>query len=97
MTPSEPHDSNDLLIIFETNMSSEKDCNASADVFFHVPQVATHPIDTVKSNLQGLSAGKYSGSLDCARQIVASSGITGLFRGLTPRISRYMRDGPQVL
>ncbi|CAM9203956.1 unnamed protein product [Ascophyllum nodosum] len=53
-----------------------------------VSAVVTHPIDTVKSNLQGLSARRYSGSLDCARQIVSSSGISGLFRGLTPRICR---------
>ncbi|CAM9366730.1 unnamed protein product [Ectocarpus fasciculatus] len=53
-----------------------------------VSAVVTHPIDTVKSNLQGLSAGKYSGSLDCARQIMASSGVSGLFRGLSPRICR---------
>ncbi|CAM9585552.1 unnamed protein product [Scytosiphon promiscuus] len=53
-----------------------------------VSAVVTHPIDTVKSNLQGLSAAKYSGSLDCAKQIVASSGVSGLFRGLSPRICR---------
>ncbi|CAM9964892.1 unnamed protein product, partial [Laminaria digitata] len=46
------------------------------------------PIDTVKSNLQGLSAAKYSSSLDCASQILASAGVGGLFRGLTPRITR---------
>eukprot|EP00904_Undaria_pinnatifida_P004440 jgi/Undpi1/13998/HiC_scaffold_9.g03649.m1 len=53
-----------------------------------ISAVVTHPIDTVKSNLQGLAAAKYSSSLDCARQIVASSGVAGLFRGLTPRVSR---------
>lgn len=50
----------------------------------------THPIDTVKSNLQGLGASKYSSSLDCARKIVASSGVSGLFRGLSPRICRHV-------
>ncbi|CAM9887852.1 unnamed protein product [Sphacelaria rigidula] len=53
-----------------------------------VSAVVTHPIDTVKSNLQGLSARRYSGSVDCFRQIVASSGVVGLFRGLTPRVIR---------
>lgn len=53
-----------------------------------VSAVVTHPIDTVKSNLQGLSARSYSGSLDCFKQILASSGVVGLFRGLTPRVIR---------
>ncbi|CAM9264696.1 unnamed protein product [Discosporangium mesarthrocarpum] len=53
-----------------------------------VSAVVTQPIDTVKSNLQGMSAGMYKGSLHCAREIVAVDGAAGLFRGLTPRVCR---------
>lgn len=48
----------------------------------------SHPIDTVKSNVQSLDAGKYSGLVDCGMQIVRSDGVAGLFRGMGPRFVR---------
>jgi hypothetical protein len=31
--------------------------------------------------MQGLDASKYSGSIDCAKQIVAKEGLKGLYKG----------------
>ena len=32
----------------------------------HAPlQVVTHPVDTVRTNMQGLEAGGYNGAFDC--------------------------------
>ncbi len=45
----------------------------------------THPIDTVKTNLQGLQGARYAGILDCCRQL----GPRRLFSaGITPRLVR---------
>lgn len=46
------------------------------------------PIDVIKTNVQGLNAHKYSGTIDCARQIVRSEGILGLYKGVKPRMAR---------
>jgi len=53
-----------------------------------VSVVVTHPVDTVRANMQGLSADKYKGMLDCARQIVAHGGARGLFQGMATRFTR---------
>jgi hypothetical protein len=36
--------------------------------------VVTHPIDTIKSNMQSLGGGGYKNSLDCLVKIVRSDG-----------------------
>lgn len=46
------------------------------------------PLDVVKTNLQGLNAEKFNGTIDCARQIVKSDGFFGLYRGYRPRMAR---------
>lgn len=65
--------------------------------------VAT-PIELVRTRLQvqyhSLKAGainteipRYTGPIDCARQVLASSGIRGLWTGFVPMV---LRDGPGV-
>mmetsp|Transcript_89351 Transcript_89351/g.178568 ORF Transcript_89351/g.178568 Transcript_89351/m.178568 type:complete len:315 (-) Transcript_89351:279-1223(-) len=49
----------------------------------------SHPIDTVKSNMQSLGgATRYSSNLDCARQIVTRGGPRALFQGMGVRSVR---------
>lgn len=59
----------------------------------------TLPIDTAKVQLQiqgqGLSPGKvpYSGLYDCLRRIAAEDGVSSLYRGLGPAVSRQLVYG----
>ena len=49
----------------------------------------SHPIDTVKSNMQSLGAeARFAGNADCARQLVAEGGAAALFKGVGPRFFR---------
>ena len=50
--------------------------------------LATHPIDTVKSNMQSLGGGGYRNSLHCVTEIIRTQGVGGLYRGLLPRFIR---------
>ena len=51
--------------------------------------IVSHPIDTVKSNLQSIGAAtRYRGNLDCIQQIFKEQGIPGLFKGVTTRGAR---------
>lgn len=50
--------------------------------------VATHPIDTVKSNMQSIGGGGYSSSWDCFTKILQTQGLAGLYRGMSPRFIR---------
>lgn len=55
--------------------------------------VISHPIDTVKSNMQSLgAAARYRGNLDCARQLVAEYGPAGLFKGMATRGARVTME-----
>mmetsp|Transcript_22273 Transcript_22273/g.31133 ORF Transcript_22273/g.31133 Transcript_22273/m.31133 type:complete len:292 (+) Transcript_22273:149-1024(+) len=45
-------------------------------------------IDVIKSRMQGLESHKYKGPIDCTKKILASEGIAGLYRGVTPRLTR---------
>jgi len=49
---------------------------------------ATHPIDTVKSNMQSFEGSKYITSYQCFSTILQSSGVNGLYRGFSPRLVR---------
>ncbi|VUC26059.1 unnamed protein product [Clonostachys rosea] len=50
---------------------------------------ATMPFDTIKTRMQGLSAGSgEQGTLQFLRLIYHESGITGLWKGTTPRLLR---------
>ncbi|GAB5372163.1 hypothetical protein AAMO2058_001641900 [Amorphochlora amoebiformis] len=54
-----------------------------------ISAVVTQPIDTVKTNMQSLSADRYDRSiLGCCREIVRQSGLVGFYRGLGPRLCR---------
>ena len=50
--------------------------------------VVTTPLDVLKTRLmtQGTVGGKYSGVVDCARQIARDEGVGALFRGWEPRV-----------
>ena len=50
--------------------------------------VVTTPLDVLKTRLmtQGTVGGKYSGVVDCARQIARDEGAGALFRGWEPRV-----------
>jgi len=49
---------------------------------------ATMPFDVVKTKMQGLESTQYKNSFDCGMKVVKSDGITGLWKGATPRIAR---------
>lgn len=53
-----------------------------------VSAIATHPIDTVKSNMQSLSAEKYTSSWNCFLSILRNQGLPGLYQGMAPRFVR---------
>lgn len=58
-----------------------------------VSVLLSHPIDTVKSNLQSLGASKrYKGMLDCGIQIVRQDGMAGLFKGCGVRFCRVCME-----
>ena len=46
------------------------------------------PADVIKTNLQGLDAHKYTGIVDCAKQIIQTDGLVGMYRGVKPRMAR---------
>lgn len=46
------------------------------------------PPDVIKSKIQAAPQGTYKGFMDCTRQIIASEGVAGLFKGLGPALLR---------
>ncbi|KAJ1643404.1 Mitochondrial carrier protein ymc2 [Coemansia asiatica] len=54
--------------------------------------LTSYPIDVIKSKMQtdgfAGSARKYSGAVDCAKQVMAQEGFKGFFRGITPCLLR---------
>eukprot|EP01080_Neovahlkampfia_damariscottae_P007020 gene7020-11185_t len=42
------------------------------------------PADTVKSRIQSAEAGKYSGMMDCVRQLIKTEGYGAFYRGIGP-------------
>lgn len=50
------------------------------------------PIDVIKTKMQGLDAKNYKNSFDCAIKIVKNDGLTGLYKGTVPRLSRVVLD-----
>ena len=53
-----------------------------------VSAVLTQPIDTVKANMMGLEASRYSSSLACAADLVRAGGFAALMNGVGPRVVR---------
>ena len=51
--------------------------------------VLTQPIDTIKANMMGLEAQRFTkGSFSCAADLVRAGGILTLFNGVGPRVVR---------
>jgi solute carrier family 25 carnitine/acylcarnitine transporter 20/29 len=74
-------------------------CGGLAGFFYWTP---FYPVDVVKSALMGDSylAGqrKYSGFMDAASKIYASSGIKGFYRGFIPCLARaFPANGAMLL
>ena len=57
-----------------------------------VSAVVSHPLDTIKANMMGLDASRYSSGYDCMRKLVAQGGWRCLFNGLQPRVFRVMLE-----
>lgn len=54
--------------------------------------MVNNPIDVVKTQLQGLDAQKYSGTVDCFTKIMRNEGLMGFYKGVTPRMMRVSLD-----
>ena len=54
--------------------------------------MANNPIDVIKTRMQGVDAQKYSGFLDCGKQIIAENGVMGFYSGVKPRLARVILD-----
>ena len=50
------------------------------------------PIDVVKTNLQGLEAQKYGGTINCIKHIAKHEGFRGFYKGMGARLSRVVLD-----
>jgi len=48
----------------------------------------TQPFDTAKTKMQGLDSSKYKSLIDCMKTIVKENGVSGLWKGITPRAVR---------
>ncbi len=55
-----------------------------------VSAVATHPIDTVMGNMQGLESGRYQSGWECLCAIVRAGGVRALYFGLGTRVVRVV-------
>ena len=53
-----------------------------------VSAVLTQPIDTVKANMMGLEAKRFSSSFACCAEIVRAGGLAALMNGVGPRVVR---------
>lgn len=72
------------LSIFETLFSAFSAAS--------IAELVTLPLDTIKVTLQ-VHQGKYKGSVDAARGILATEGFGGLMRGWVPGIARQFLYG----
>ena len=58
-----------------------------------VSTTITHPVDVVKTKMQGLYTGtKYNSIVDCLRTIFREHGLMGFFMGVKPRLARVMTE-----
>lgn len=53
---------------------------------------ANNPVDVIKTKLQGVDAGKFSGFADCAKHILKTDGPLGFYSGVKPRLARVVLD-----
>ncbi|EGR32185.1 mitochondrial carrier protein, putative [Ichthyophthirius multifiliis] len=54
--------------------------------------LANTPVDVIKTNMQGLNAGKYKNWFDCAAHIAKNEGLKGFYKGTVARLSRVVAD-----
>ena len=54
--------------------------------------IGNNPIDVVKTQMQGLDAKKYNGTLDCLMSIWKNDGIRGFYKGAETRMLRVVLD-----
>ncbi len=52
--------------------------------------IVNHPIDTLKSRMQGLEAAQYKSTADCAKRIFTEEGPLAFYKGLTARMPRVV-------
>mmetsp|Transcript_21302 Transcript_21302/g.29845 ORF Transcript_21302/g.29845 Transcript_21302/m.29845 type:complete len:193 (+) Transcript_21302:1-579(+) len=58
-----------------------------------ISALATQPIDTVKTNMQSLSASKQRRSLyGCAKEVYLNDGLAGFYRGIGARLARVCSE-----
>lgn len=57
-----------------------------------VSVMVNNPIDVVKTNMQGLKANEFNGFLGCFAWIFKREGVSGFYKGVTPRIARVVLD-----
>uniref|UniRef100_A0A6V3A8C4 Uncharacterized protein n=1 Tax=Heterosigma akashiwo TaxID=2829 RepID=A0A6V3A8C4_HETAK len=80
-----------LFNLIPTEYRSTPASSAAAGAFAGLASVLLfHPVDVVKSRMQGLDAGRYRGALDCLRQVAAEGGAAALYKGAGPRSARVM-------
>eukprot|EP00750_Incisomonas_marina_P033387 INCI9833.1.p1 GENE.INCI9833.1~~INCI9833.1.p1 ORF type:complete len:288 (-),score=46.92 INCI9833.1:122-985(-) len=48
------------------------------------------PVDTIKTRMQGVGAGRYKSTIDCVVQTVKNEGPLALYKGLIPRLGRVV-------
>jgi hypothetical protein len=53
-----------------------------------VSVLLSQPIDTVRTQMQGLHAARYPNAMACVRALWAAEGVMGLYRGGVPRTAR---------
>lgn len=53
---------------------------------------ANNPIDVIKTKMQGVDAGKFTGFNDCAKHILKADGPFGFYSGVRPRLARVVLD-----
>lgn len=52
--------------------------------------LGNNPVDVVKTQMQGIKAQQYSGTLDCFRQIFVNDGLSGFYKGALARMGRVV-------
>jgi solute carrier family 25 citrate transporter 1 len=54
--------------------------------------MGNNPFDVIKTNMQGLESKRYTGVVDCARQIFRDGGYSAFYKGALPRMARVCGD-----
>lgn len=52
--------------------------------------ICNNPFDVVKTRMQGTKASRYSGTLDCFKQVLTNEGIGAFYAGVVPRLGRVV-------